>query len=67
MFPSWKQGKLLEPTWGKNTYASVARRADTTNDDNQYRALVEIAIHLEANDLPTFQEHLKKLHSAEFY
>ena len=28
----------------------VARRADTTNEDNKYRTLVEKLIKLEAND-----------------
>ena len=45
---------------GENSYASVARRANTTNDDNKYRTLVEKLIQLETNDWPKFQEHLKK-------
>ena len=49
------------------SYASVARRADRINDDTKYRTLVEKLLKLEANDWPKFQEHLKKLHSDEFY
>ena len=53
---------------GESSYASVARRADRTNDDSKYRTLVEKLLKLEANDWPKFQEHLKKkLHSDEFY
>ena len=52
---------------GESSYASVARRTDRTNDDNKYRTIVEKLIKLEANDWPKFQEHLKKLHSVEFY
>ena len=51
----------------ENRYASVARKADRTNDDNKNRTLVEKLIQLEANYWTKFQEHLKKLHSAEFY
>ena len=52
---------------GENSYASVARRVDITNEDNKYRALVEKLIQLKTNDRPKFQEHPKKLPSAEFY
>ena len=52
---------------GESSYASVARRVDRTNDDTKYRTLVEKLLKLEANDWPKFQEHLKKLHSDEFY
>ena len=51
---------------GESSYASVARRADRTNDDTKYRTLVEKLLKLEANDWPKFQENLKKLHSVEF-
>ena len=67
MCSSWKQEKLLGTYMGENNNAFVARRADTTNQDNKYRILVEKWIQLEANDWPKFQEHLKKLHSNEFY
>ena len=50
----------------ENSFACVARRADTTNED-KYRVLVEKLIQLETNDWPKFQEHLKKQHSAGFY
>ena len=43
---------------GENSYASVARRADTINQDNKYRTLAEKLIQLETNDWPKFQEHL---------
>ena len=52
---------------GVSSYASVARRANRTNDDNKYGTLLEKLIKLEAYDLPKFQEHLKKLHLVEFY
>ena len=52
---------------GESSYASVARRVDRTNDDTKYRILVEKLLKLEANDWSKFQEHLKKLHSDEFY
>ena len=45
---------------GENSYTSVAWRADITNQDNKYRALVEKLIQMEVNDWPKFQEHLKK-------
>ena len=59
--------RIVESYMGENSYASVARRAGRTNDDNKYRTLMEKLIKLEANDWPKFQEHLKKLHSVEFY
>ena len=40
----------------ENSYASVAWRADTTNQNNKYRTLVEKLIQLEANNWPKFQE-----------
>ena len=52
---------------GESNYASVARRANTTNQDYKYRIHEEKLIQLEANDWPKFQEQMKKLHSAEFY
>ena len=59
--------RIVGSYMGESSYASVARRADRTNDDNKYRTLLEKLIPLEANDWPKFQEHLKKLHSIEFY
>ena len=57
--------KIVGPYMGENSYVSVAQRADTTNQDNKYRALVEKLIQLE---MSKFQEHLKKqIHFAEFY
>ena len=52
---------------GENSYDSVARKVDTTNQGNKYKTLVEKLIQLEKKDWLKFQEHLKKLHSAEFY
>ena len=49
---------------GEESYASIAQRADTTNQDNKYRTFVEKLIQLEVNDWSMFQEQLKKLHSA---
>ena len=51
--------KIIGTYMGENSYAFVARRTDTTNQDNKYRTLVEKLIQLEANDRPKFQEHLK--------
>ena len=59
--------RIVRSYMGESSYASVARMADRTNDDNKYRKLVEKLIKLETNDWPKFQEHLKKLHSVEFY
>ena len=60
--------KIVGTYMGENSYTSVAWRADTTNQDNKYKALVEKLIQLEANDWAKFQERLKKkLHSTEFY
>ena len=59
--------KIVGSYMRESSYASVACRADRTNDDNEYRTLIEKLIQLEANDWPKFQEHLKKLLSAEFY
>ena len=51
----------------ESSYASVAQRVDRTNDDTKYRTLLEKLIKLQAHDWPKFSEHLKKLHSVEFY
>ena len=59
--------KIVGSYMGENSYASVARRADRTNEDNKYRTLMEKLIQLEASDWPKSQEHLKKQHSAEFF
>ena len=59
--------RIVRSYMGESSYASVARMADRTNDDNKYRKFVEKLIKLETNDWPKFQEHLKKLHSVEFY
>ena len=55
--------KVTDTYMGENSYASVALRADTINqDDKYYRALVQKLIQLEPNDGPKFQEQLKNLH-----
>ena len=59
--------RIVGSYMGESCYASVARKADRTYDDSKYRTLVEKLLKLEANDWPKFQEHLKKLHSDEFY
>ena len=59
--------KIVGSYMGESSYASVAWRADRTNDDNKYRTLEDKLIKLEANDRPKFQEPLKKLHLVEFY
>ena len=52
---------------GESSYASVSRRANSTNEDTKYRRLVEKLLQLETNDWPKLQEQLKILHSDEFY
>ena len=59
--------RIIGSYMGESSCASVARRADRINDDTKYRTLVEKLLKLEANDWPKFQEHMKKLHSDEFY
>ena len=59
--------RIVGSSMGESSYASVARRADRTKYYTKYRTLVEKLIKLEANDWPKIQEHLKKLHSDEFY
>ena len=46
--------KIVGPYMGENSYASVAWRVDTTNQENKYRTLVEKLIQLEVNDWPKF-------------
>ena len=55
--------KIVGTNMGESSYASVARMANTTNQDNKYRTLVEILIQLEAK----VSGATEKLHSAEFY
>ena len=57
--------KIISTYLGENSYAYVARREDTINQDNRYWVHVEILILLEPNDRPKFQEQLKDLHLAE--
>ena len=57
--------KIVGIYMGENSYTSVARKADTTNED-KYGTLVWKLIHLEANDWPKFQEYTKKLHRPNF-
>ena len=45
----------------ESSYASVADRTNSTTN------IEHSLIKLEANDWSKFQEHLKKLHSVEFY
>ena len=52
--------RIVGSYMGESSYASVARRADKTNNDSKYRTLEKL-LKLEANDWPKFQEHLKKL------
>ena len=47
-----KARKIVGTYMGENSYASVVRTADTTNEDNKYKTLVEKLIPLEANDWP---------------
>ena len=42
--------KIVGTYMGENSYASVARKANTTNEDNKYRTLVDKWIQLEDND-----------------
>ena len=57
--------KIVGTYMGENSYAFVARRADTINQDNKYRVLEKKLIQREPNDWLKFQEQLKNLHSAE--
>ena len=57
--------KILGTFMSENSYASIAQRADTVNQDYRYRALVGKLILLEPNNWPKFQEQLKNLPSAE--
>ena len=59
--------RIVGSYMGESSYASVARRVDRTNDDSKYRTFMEKLLKLEASDSPKFPEHLKKLHSDEFY
>ena len=63
---SWKQGKLKLNYLREKSYASLVRRADTTNEDNKYRTLQEKLIQLEVNDWSKFQEHQKKYTRPDF-
>ena len=58
--------KIVGTYMGENSYASVAWRADTTNQDNKYRALIEKLIELEMNDWPMIQKHLKNYTQPSF-
>ena len=64
--PFLEVSKIVKTYMGESSYASVARRANTTNQGNKYRMILEKLIQLEANDWPKFSEHLKKLYSSEF-
>ena len=50
--------KIVGTYMGENSYASVARRAYSTNEDSKYRTFEGKWIDLEANDCQKFQEHL---------
>ena len=50
--------KIIGTYIEENSYASVAQRANRTNEDNKCRTLVKELIQSEANDWPKFQEHL---------
>ena len=64
---SFLEARIIVGTYmAKNSYAFVAWRPDTINQDNRIRALEEKLIQLEPNDSPKFQEQLKNLISAEF-
>ena len=58
--------KRKEKNWGENSYASVARKANATKQDNKQNTRGKIDP-VGSQRLAKFQEHLKKLHSAEFY
>ena len=65
--PFLEAREIVGTNMEKSNYASVARRVNTTNEDNKYRTLMEKLIQLEANYWPKILEQLKKLHSAKFY
>ena len=60
--PFLEARKIVGTYMGENSYASVAQRAVTINQENRYRALVEKLIQLEPNDWPKFLEQLKNQH-----
>ena len=51
--------KIVRRYMWENSYASVVRRADTTNQDSNYRTLVEKFIQLEVNNWPKIHRQLK--------
>ena len=53
--------KIIATYMGENDDASVARRANTTNEDNKYKTRVEKSIQLEVNDWPKSLVSLKNL------
>ena len=46
--------KIVVAYLRESSYASFARRANTTNEDNKYRTFMEKLIRLEANNWPKF-------------
>ena len=52
MCPFWKQGKIVRSYMGETSYASVTRRAETSNQDNKYRALINKLIILDTSNRP---------------
>ena len=66
MFPFWKLGEFSGAIWEKAATPPLHRgwiEPMTTPNIEHLRKLIK----LEANDWPKFQDHLKKLHSVEFY
>ena len=62
--------KIVQFRMKRNTYATVAGRANPISNSNQqdnYRALDDKLIELELNDWTKFQEQLKKLHSSKIH
>ena len=48
---------------GETSYASVTQRAETSNLDNKYRALINKLIDLDPSEWPKFQAELKNEHT----
>ena len=63
--PFLEARKIVGTYMGKNSNVSVAWRADTINQDNRYRALLEKLIWLKPKDWQKFLQQLKNLYLAE--
>ena len=67
--PFPEERKIVESYMGTKTYANVAKKVNQPAQDStsidKYQNLLEKLINLKANEWLTFQENLKRMHSAE--